>query len=125
MARATGIGGVFFKCQDPDRLRDWYVENLMLPLDEDGYVVLRWGGHLEGTTVWGPFPADTSAFGWPDHKQWVINYRVDDLHGLLSELRLNNVEVEEEIFTDENGVFGHCWDPEGNLIQLWEPNPGM
>ena len=125
MPGATGIGGVFFKCQNPTRLRDWYVEHLGLPLDDEGYVVIRWGGQVTGTTVWGPFPDDTEAFAWPTEKQWMINYRVDDLDGLLEELRRKGVRVDDETFSDVNGRFGHCWDLEGNRVQLWQPSAGM
>ena len=125
MAKVTGIGGVFFKAKDPDRLRDWYVEHLGLPIDADGYVVLRWGGEVAGSTVWGPFPSETTAFDWPADRQWMANYRVDDLDQLLDQLRAAGVETSDGTFSDLNGRFGHCWDPEGNRIQLWEPNPGL
>lgn len=125
MAKATGIGGVFFKSAGPKALTAWYAAHLGLPVDEEGYVVLWWGGEVRGSTVWGPFPTDTTAFEWPDDAQWMINYRVDDLDDILSQLRAGGVRTDDETFQDENGRFGHCWDPEGNRIQLWEPNPGM
>ena len=125
MAKVTGIGGVFFKCEDPIALRDWYVEKLGLSLDDEGYVVLWWGDEVRGSTVWGPFPAETTAFEWPEGKQWLINYRVDDLDGILEQLKAGGVTVSDDTFEDMNGRFGHCWDPEGNRIQLWEPHPGM
>lgn len=125
MARVTGIGGVFFKTGDPDGLRDWYAEHLGLPVDDEGYVVIRWGGPVEGSTVWGPFPDDTTAFEWPAEKQWMLNYRVDDLDGMLEQLRAAGVRTSGDTFEDMNGRFGHCWDPAGNRIQLWQPNPGM
>lgn len=123
MATVTGIGGVFFRSEDPQALQAWYVDHLGLPVDDEGYVVLRWGGDVAGTTVWGPFPADTSSFDWPSEKQWMINYRVDNLDGMLARLRAEGVEV-DGMFEDVNGRFGHCWDPEGNRIQLWQPRPG-
>ena len=58
MAKVTGIGGVFFKAENPRRLTDWYVEHLGLPVDNEGYVVLWSGGDVRGSTVWAPFPAD-------------------------------------------------------------------
>ncbi len=125
MARVTGIGGVFFKAEDPDGLRDWYVEHLGLPLDDDGYVVIRWGGEVAGSTVWSPFGSETTAFDWPAEKQWLVNYRVDDLDEILGRLRAAGVVVSDDTFSDVNGRFGHCWDPEGNRIQLWQPNPGL
>lgn len=125
MAKVTGIGGVFFKTEDPGSLTAWYAEHLGLPVDDDGYVVLWWGGEVRGSTVWGPFPQDTDSFEWPSNKQWMINYRVDDLAEMLSQLRAAGVETSDDTFEDINGRFGHCWDPEGNRIQLWEPKPGM
>lgn len=125
MAKVTGIGGVFFKTEDPESLTAWYAEHLGLPVDDEGYVVLWWGGENRGSTVWGPFPRDTDSFEWPSDKQWMINYRVDDLAGMLAQLRGAGVETSDDTFEDMNGRFGHCWDPEGNRIQLWEPKPGM
>jgi catechol 2,3-dioxygenase-like lactoylglutathione lyase family enzyme len=125
MAKVTGIGGVFFKAADPQALSDWYIEHLGLSVDEDGYVVLRWGDEVRGSTVWAPFPADVTAFAWPADKQWIINYRVDDLDEMLDQLRSAEVVISDETFEDMNGRFGHCWDPEGNRIQLWQPGPGM
>ena len=125
MARVTGIGGVFFKAQNPQVLTEWYAEHLGLPVDDGGFVVLRWGGDDRGSTVWAPFPADTDAFEWPEQKQWMVNYRVDDLDEMLGQLGAAGVSISDETFDDENGRFGHCWDPEGNRIQLWQPHPGM
>lgn len=125
MAHVTGIGGVFFKTRDPEALRDWYAEHLGLPIDDEGYVVLWWGGDVTGSTVWGPFPADTTAFEWPTDRQWLINYRVDDLDEMLDQLRAAEVAVDDDTFEDMNGRFGHCWDPVGNRVQLWQAHPGM
>lgn len=125
MAKVTGIGGIFFRARDPRLLTDWYVEHLGLPVDDEGFVVLRWGDDVRGSTVWAPFPADTDAFEWPAQRQWMVNYRVDDLDGVLDQLRTNGVETSDETFEDPNGRFGHCWDPEGNRIQLWQPRPGL
>ena len=125
MAKVTGIGGVLFKADDPQMLTDWYVEHLRLPVDDDGYVVLQWGDARRGSTVWAPFPADTTEFEWPTDNQWIINYRVDDLDGMLDQLRTSGVRTSRDTFEDDNGRFGHCWDPEGNRVQLWQPTPGM
>ena len=125
MAGVTGIGGVFFKSENPEALTEWYAEHLGLPVDQEGYVVMWWGGEKRGSTVWGPFASDTTSFDWPDDKQWMINYRVDDLDAMLDELRSGGVETSDDTFEDMNGRFGHCWDPEGNRIQLWQPKPGM
>jgi predicted enzyme related to lactoylglutathione lyase len=125
MARVTGFGGIFFKAHDPQALRDWYAQHLGLPVDDEGYVVIRWGDDVKGSTVWGPFEADTTSFEWPADKQWMINYRVDDLDGILEQLRAAGVATSDDTFEDVNGRFGHCWDPEGNRVQLWQPNRGM
>jgi predicted enzyme related to lactoylglutathione lyase len=125
MARVTRIGGVFFKAEDPKTLTEWYREHFGLPVDHTGVVVLRWGGGSSGSTVWAPFPSDTTAFEWPAEKQWIINYRVDDLDAILTRLQQAGVATSDDTFEDMNGRFGHCWDPEGNRIQLWEPRPGM
>lgn len=124
MARVTGIGGVFFKARDPKTLQQWYVENLGMEPDQDGYMVIWWGGDDRGSTVWAPFKDDTDYMG-PEENRWMINYRVDDLDGLLDQLRAKGVRVEEQTMEDENGKFGWCWDPEGNKVELWEPTPGM
>ena len=125
MAKVTGIGGVFFKSEDPAALTAWYAEHLGLPVDDEGYVVLRGGGDVAGSTVWGPFPDDTTSFEWPADRQWMINYRVDDLDEMLSRLRASGIDCADGTFEDMNGRFGHCWDPEGNRLQLWQPHPGM
>ena len=124
MARATGIGGVFFRARDPEGLKAWYVDNIGLEPDADGYVVIRWGGDQSGSTVWAPFDAQTEYFG-PGEQGWMINYRVDDLDGLLSSLRERGVRVDDEIHEmPELGRFGWAIDPEGNRFELWEPAEG-
>jgi len=124
VARVTGIGGIFFNSSDPKALQDWYVHHLGIEPDDDGYVVMRWGGDHKGSTVWAPYAPGEPYFGSEDAR-WMINYRVDDLEGLLAELRSEGVRVDDERIDDENGRFGWCWDPEGNKVELWEPAPGM
>lgn len=123
MARATGIGGVFFRSSDPAALQAWYEEHLGIEPDTEGYVVFRWGP-LSGSTVWAPFPSDTEYFGSED-AAFMINYRVEDLDGLLAALRTAGVRVDDRRHEDENGRFGWAEDPEGNRFELWEPAPGM
>ena len=125
MAKVTGIGGIFFRAADPAALQRWYVENLGLEPDGEGYIVIRWGEGAEaasGSTVWAPFPDDTDYMG---PNRWMVNYRVDDLDGLVSLLRSRGVSVEDEQIEDDNGRFAWCLDPEGNRVELWEPRPGM
>ncbi|MDF2730898.1 MAG: glyoxalase [Acidimicrobiia bacterium] len=90
MARVTGIGGVFFRSEDPQAVQEWYVEHLGLSPENPSFVVMSWGD-AGGTTIWAPFPADTDYFG--SANQWMFNYRVDDLDGLLVEIRYEGVRV--------------------------------
>ena len=121
MARATGIGGVFFRAGDPSSLARWYVEMLGLPIDEQGYTVIRsFGGE---TLTWAAFPHDTDYFG-PTGQMAMINYRVDDLDGVLQRLRTGGVAVDDHIEEHEYGRFGWAVDPEGTRFELWQPTPG-
>ncbi|NNE90543.1 MAG: VOC family protein [Verrucomicrobiales bacterium] len=119
MKRVTGIGGIFFKCKDPDALRDWYAKHLGIPVDEGGYVTFAWGEE-KGHTVWSPFEADTDYFA-PSKRDFLINYRVEDLDAVLRALRDEGVEVEDKTEDGEFGKFGWLMDPEGNKIELWQP----
>jgi catechol 2,3-dioxygenase-like lactoylglutathione lyase family enzyme len=123
MKRVTGIGGVFFKCKDPERTRAWYKKHLDLPADEYG-AIFRWRDEKDpekaGYTVWSPFPQDTNYFS-PSEKNFMFNYRVDDLELLLSVLKEEGVEVVGEVEKHEYGKFGWIMDPDGNKIELWEP----
>ena len=123
MARVTGVGGVFLRSKDAKALQDWYVDNLGLEPDADGYVILNWGSSHSGSTVWSAFDGDAEYFGGPEAR-WMINYRVDDLDGLVEKLKAAGVQVADKRFDDVNGRFAHCWDPEGNKIELWEPAEG-
>ena len=99
----TGIGGVFFRSKNPEALQQWYVEHLGLSSENTGFVIMSWGD-VGGTTIWAPFPADTDYSG--SANQWMVNYRVDDLDGLLAKRRDEGVHVEEETMGDGNGKFG-------------------
>lgn len=124
MARVTGIGGVFFKAEDPEGMKAWYREHLGIQPDEQGFVSFFWrpmdDPDRAARTVWGPFDADTAYFD-PSRKSWMLNYRVDDLEALLAELREVGVEVVGEVEEYEYGKFGWIVDPEGNKVELWEP----
>ena len=117
MERVQGIGGVFFRAQDPDALRAWYAEHLGLDLQD-------WGGAVfEGNqTVWSIFAGDTDYFG-PSGRQSMVNYSVRDLDAMLEQLRAAGVAVEPKIDESELGRFGWATDPEGNRFELWQP-PG-
>ena len=117
MERVTGIGGVFLRARDPEALRSWYEANLGIPISE-------WGGHVfeavpETSTVWSLVPGDTGY--WPLEQQVMINFRVDDLDAMLTQLRDAGVEVDEKVAEQEFGRFGWAVDPEGNRFELWQP----
>jgi predicted enzyme related to lactoylglutathione lyase len=117
MERVTGIGGVFFRAQDPEALVAWYAEHVGVPVQPDGYVVFT-GEH--GAHVWAPFREDTDY--WPAEKHAMVNFTVDDLDAMLTQLRTAGVEVDERVeVLDGVGRFGWAVDPEGNRFELWEP----
>lgn len=124
MKRVTSIGGVFFKCKDPDKIKDWYAKHLGLNTDKYG-TSFEWrqadDGTKKGFTVWSPFKEDTKYFQ-PSEKEFMINYRVENLEQLVEELKKEGVTVVDEIETYEYGKFVHILDIEGNKIELWEPN---
>ena len=117
MERVTGIGGVFFRARDPERLRAWYAEHL-------GVELADWGGHAfeavaGDQTVWSIF--STQSDYYPRKQAAMLNYRVRDLDAMLGQLRAAGVDVEEKVDADPNGRFGWASDPEGNRFELWEP----
>lgn len=122
MKRVTGIGGIFFKAKDPEKLRAWYQKHLGLELGADGSVVFDCPEEQRkaAQTVWFLFPDDTKYFD-PSSAPFMINYRVENLAGLLEQLRSEGVEVDERVEVYEYGRFGWVMDPEGNRIELWEP----
>lgn len=119
MKRVTGIGGVFFKAEDPKRLYQWYEEHLGLKREPDGSGVV-FPGQSGAMTVWSIFKKDTTYFG-PGQQSVMINYTVDDLDGLLATLRKEGVEIDPKREDYDYGRFAWIVDPEGNRIDLWEP----
>ncbi|MCJ8211370.1 VOC family protein [Mucilaginibacter sp. RS28] len=123
MKKVTGLGGIFFKCKDPKSMNDWYAQNLGLPTSDYG-ANFEWlhadDPSKKGTTVWTTFP-DTTKYFNPSEKPFMINYRVEDLAALVEELKSNNVTIVDEIAVYDYGKFVHILDPEGNIIELWEP----
>ncbi len=119
MQRVTGIGGLFFRSSDPDRLATWYEERLGVLT-----VPRTYGGEVwtqqEGATVFAPFPQDSEMIGPPEHT-WMINFRVDDLDAMAEQLRQAGESVEVDPERYPNGRFAELSDPEGNRIQLWQP----
>ena len=123
MEKVTGIGGIFFKCENPKEMRTWYAEKLGLPTNEYGAMFEfrsaknpEEGNYLQ----WSPFEKKTKYFE-PSQKEFMINYRVDNLELLVAELKKSDVIICDEIEEFEYGKFIHIMDPEGNKIELWEP----
>ena len=122
--RVTGVGGIFFKSENPEEAKAWYEENLGLNTDQ-------WGTNFEwfqgrdatkkGFTQWSPLSPRTKHLE-PSKKDFMINYRVVHLEKLLEQLKQKGVTIVDEIETYEYGKFVHILDNEGNKIELWEPN---
>jgi predicted enzyme related to lactoylglutathione lyase len=127
MKKVTGIGGIFFNARDPVTLRAWYKKHLGIDVQEWGGTAFAWtddeGKPTAGTTVWSIGTA-TGAYFAPSTASFMINYRVADLHALVSVLRAEGCNVLEKIEESEYGKFAWVMDPEGNKVELWEPPPG-
>ncbi len=124
MAQVKGIGGVFFKSKDPAKLQAWYQEHLGLVPDSHGGIIFQWDkvdNVEEKMTVWSLFPEDTTYFN-PTTASFMINYIVDDLDGLLAQLRAKGVQVDEKVEDYDYGRFGWAVDSEGNRFELWQPS---
>ena len=125
--RVTGIGGIFFKCQDPKKVREWYQTHLGLHTNEYG-AVFEWHQGADSTkkgfTQWSPFNAKTKYFE-PSQKDFMINYRVVHLENLITQLRADGVTICDSIEHFDYGSFVHILDIEGNKIELWEPNDAV
>jgi predicted enzyme related to lactoylglutathione lyase len=125
MKRVTGLGGVFFKTNDPKKIKEWYGKHLGLPVDEYG-ASFKWidvenkDAKEPALTAWSPFAGDTKYFE-PSEKQFMFNYRVENLVELLKILKEEGVEIVGEMQEYPYGKFGWIMDPEGNKIELWEP----
>jgi len=124
MKRVTSIGGIFFKCKDPKKLREWYQAHLGLNISPYG-AVFEWRQATDSTkkgfTQWSPFKESTHYFD-PSEKEFMINYRVADLEGLVAELKTKGVTILDTIESVNYGKFVHILDAEKNKIELWEPN---
>ena len=124
MKRVTGIGGIFFKCKDPGKLREWYKTHLGLNTNQYGTVFEWYQGAdstKKGFSQWSPFRETTKYFE-PSTKEFMINYRVENLESLILELKKEGVTVTDSLQTFDYGKFVHIMDIEGNKIELWEPN---
>ncbi|MBN8695265.1 MAG: VOC family protein [Bacteroidetes bacterium] len=124
LKRVTGIGGIFFKCKDPKKVREWYQTHLGLNTNSYGSVFEWYQGAdstKKGFTQWSPFKETTKYFE-PSTKDFMINYRVSDLVALVDQLKKEGVTIQDTIETYDYGKFVHILDVEGNKIELWEPN---
>lgn len=119
MAKAVGVGGVFFKTRDPRALAQWYARNLGIAAADDGSLIFD-GPSSAGMTVFAPFAEDTGYFGSGPQRH-MINFRVDDLDALLDQLAAADVRIDPKREDHDYGRFAWIWDPEGNRIELWQP----
>lgn len=124
MKKVTGIGGVFFKCKDPQKLKEWYKTHL--GLDTDAYGTNFEWRQSDDPTKKGftqqSLSTEKSKHYEPSTKDFMINYRVENIEALVEELKKEGVELLDNIETYEYGKFVHLIDLEGNKIELWEPN---
>jgi predicted enzyme related to lactoylglutathione lyase len=122
--RVTSIGGIFFKCKDPKKMREWYKTHLGLNTNQYG-AVFEWrqagDSTRKGFTQWSPFKESTKYFE-PSTKDYMVNYRVADLERLLEELKKESVTIVDTVQSADYGKFVHILDAEGNKVELWEPN---
>lgn len=122
--KVTGIGGIFFFSDDPKQTRDWYAKNL-------GLDVTQWGATFESrsitdpdeitSTQWSPFQSGSSYFS-PSEKEFMVNYRVQNIEGLVKNLKENGVTILDDIEDSDFGKFVHILDADGNKVELWEPS---
>lgn len=123
MKKVTGIGGIFFKCKDPNKIKEWY--NKHLGLDAGPYgASFEWrqadAPEKKGLTQWN-VNTEAAKMYEPGVKDFMINYRVENLEALVEELKKENVTIVDQIESYDYGKFVHILDVEGNKIQLWEP----
>lgn len=127
MRRVTGIGGIFFTAQDPKALAEWYRRHLGIDVQDWGGTAFEWvdaeGRPAKGMTIWSVGSADSRPFA-PSDAPFMVNYRVDDLAGLLQALRDEGCQVLDKTEDGEYGKFGWVIDPEGHKVELWQPPAG-
>lgn len=123
MARITGIGGIFLKARDPKALAQWYADHLGLIVADYGGANFLWTDEVPagtGSTAWSLFPDSTKYFG-EGPQTAMVNYRVDDLDGILQQLEAAGAWIDPKRDDSEYGRFGWAKDPEGNRFELWQP----
>ncbi len=124
VGHVTGVGGIFFKAENPDSLKKWYTKNLGMPTDQYGTNFVWYQGAdstKHGSTQWSLFGSKTKYFN-PSKKEFMINYRVDNIEVMMKRFRENGVTICDTVASYDYGKFVHIMDPEGNKIELWEPN---
>ena len=118
MEQVTGIGGLFFRAKDPKALAKWYSDHLGIDLVPSNYNESPWRQEA-GPCAFQPFPEKTTYFG--SDKQWMVNYRVRNMDKMAEQLRAAGITIDVDEKVYPNGRFAHLHDPEGNRIELWEP----
>ncbi|MGA9333941.1 MAG: hypothetical protein WBV39_06655 [Rudaea sp.] len=128
MKRVTGIGGIFFKAKDAPALQAWYKKHLGIDVQEWGGTAFPWtdaqGAPTSGSTIWSIGSTQGDQFA-PSAASFMINYRVEDLHGIVKLLKEEGCNVLEKIDESEYGKFAWVIDPEGNKVELWQPPAGQ
>ena len=119
MEKVLGIGGLFFRAQDPESLARWYQEHLGVSPVPATYEETPWEQQA-GPTAFAPFPQDTTYFGRTS-QMWMVNFRVGNLDAMIAQLRQAGISVEIDSQEYPNGRFARLHDPEGNPVELWEP----
>ena len=124
LKKVTGVAGIFFKCKDPDKVKDWYKVHLGFDTDQYG-ARFEWQEGCDqarkGVLQWSPFSEKANYFE-PSTKEFMINYRVENLVDLVEQLKKDSVTIVDKIETYDYGKFIHIMDIEGNKIELFEPN---
>lgn len=121
MERVTGIGGVFQRADKAKSLREWYEKHLGIEIFDWGAKPFEWTPG--GSTTWSIFDHDSEYFGRKE-QAFMVNFRVNDLDAMLTQLRNAGVEVIDALEESEYGSFGWAVDPEGNRFELWQPPVG-
>src|SRR5205809_4757368 len=123
MKKVTGIGGIFFKCKDPNKMKEWYKTHLGIDAGQYG-ASFEWyedaEGKKKGLTQWN-LNSETAKLYEPSTKDFMINYRVENLEALVEDLKKEGVTIVDKIEAYDYGKFVHIIDMEGNKVQLWEP----
>jgi predicted enzyme related to lactoylglutathione lyase len=127
MKRVTGIGGIFFKAENPQKMYEWYEKHLGIKSEPNQGAMLHWredeNPERRGMTIWALFGKQSKYFE-PSNAPFMLNYRVDDLDALLEALRSEGVAIDPKREDHDYGRFAWITDPEGNKIELWEPPKG-